>query len=338
MISVIVVGGVAAGVAGISVVLLTIRKLVSRKWGYFRSDVRLDGKVVILTGGNTGLGLEVAKDLAGRGATLVLACRNWERTRPVIADLRKKYNNNDIQFIKLDLGSLESVGEFANEFLAKYSRLDTLICNAGVWVEMDREMKTPDGLEIHAGTNHLGHFHLTNLLLDRLKATAGSRVVVVSSMLMARSKLDFDVYDHFHTGRRLEVKTKRDFAPTGYCDSKMMNAVFARSLATRLGGSSPVCVSVCPGWCYTELARHVNIPMYKRLLFLPIVVMFMRSAWRGAHNILHAALEQPDRLTTGGFYRECRLHVEADKQLNEVVERAGETLWSTSERLCEKKN
>jgi len=335
MLSVIIIGGSVAAVAGVSLVVLTIRKLVSRKWGYFKSSVRLDGQVVILTGGNTGLGLEVAKDLAGRGATLILACRNWERTRPVLAQLRKEHNNNDVQFIKLDLGSLQSVVQFSEEFHEKYNRLDTLICNAGVWVAMDKEMKTSDNFEVHAGTNHLGHFYLTNLLLDRLQSTVGSRVVVVSSMLQGRGQVDLDKYDHFHQGRRLQAgQQEQGFAPTGYCDSKLMNVLFTRTLASRVGEAGPICVSVCPGWCRTELARHVHFPFYKKVMFLPIAVMFMRSAARGAHNILHAALEDTSKLTQGGFYRECVVSKQSAERLDQLQASTGPALWKISEQLC----
>jgi len=319
-------GATTLGVGG----LILIRSLVSRKWGYYSSNKKLNGQVIILTGGNVGLGAEVAKDLAARGATLVLACRSWERTRLMLDDLRKASNNNDVHFIKLDLADLQSINEFVKEFAAKYTRLDSLICNAGVWVPMEQGRKTQQGFEIHAGVNHLGHYYLTKSLLELLKSTANSRVVVVSSGLSKQGKFDMEAYDHFGTGRTLEPGAK-GFAPTGYCDSKLMNALFTKTLAVESGVSS---MCVCPGWCYTQLARYVNIPFYKKILFLPVCFLFMRSAARGAHNILHAALEDNNNLTSGGFYRECKLSSEDMTRLHEMSDSAAQ-LWRVSDQLLQ---
>jgi len=330
MVSYLAIGGT---IGGISLALYLLRKLVSRKWGYFVSDRNLKGQVIILTGGNVGLGAEVAKDLAARGATLILACRNWDRTRMFLGDLRKKSGNNDIHFIKLDLGSLKSVEEFTAEFKEKYSRLDTLICNAGVWFPMEKQMKTSDGFEIHAGTNHLGHFHLTQLLKETLEATENSRVVVVSSSLMRSGVFDQDAHDHFYAGRQRDPSKKGGHAPTGYCDSKLMNALFTKQIAERHGGTGMMALCVCPGFCYTQLSRNVGIPLYKKILFLPIAFVFMRSAARGAHNIIFAAVEDQNKLVNGGFYRECKVSAEDTKRLDDM-QASGQNLWKISEKLC----
>jgi NAD(P)-dependent dehydrogenase (short-subunit alcohol dehydrogenase family) len=321
-----IVGGT---IFGSTLTIFLLRQYVSRKWGYFKSNKSLKGQVIIVTGGNVGLGAEVVKDLAFRGATIIIASRSWENTRLFLGEVRQLTGNNDIHFIKLDLGDLASVKEFAEEFNQKYQRLDTLVCNAGLWVPMDKKQKTSDGFEIHAGVNHLGHFHLTNLLLPVLQKTLNSRVVVVSSSLMRQGKFDPEKYDHFHEGRSLEDGAKRGFAPTGYCDSKLMNALFTKQLAARTEGRM-TSVCVCPGWCYTSLARSVSIPLYKKVLFLPIVMLFMRSAARGAHNIIHAAVEDADNLVNGGFYRECKVSMEDDTRLEGLTD-SGKLLWELSE-------
>merc|ERR1712032_895465 len=135
-------------------------------------------------GANTGLGAEAALDLAKRGATLVLACRSFERTRPIVKQIREESGNNDVHYMHLDLASLQSVREFAGEVQAKYPAIHTLVCNAGVWMPMDKQAKTEDGFEVHAGVNHLGHFLLTSLLLDRLENwTSGGPFKEVSCTL-----------------------------------------------------------------------------------------------------------------------------------------------------------
>jgi len=310
---------------GTTLALFLIRRYMCRKWGSFHSDAKLDGKVVILTGGNSGLGAEVAKDMAARGATLILACRSWDRTKDFLATLRRRSKNNDVHFIKLDLASLQSVTQFTTEFKEKYNRLDILICNAGVWIPMDKNLKTEEGFEIHVGTNHLGHFLLTNQLLDLLKSTANSRTVVVSSALMRTGRFDPADFDNFHEGRQPEKKA--GFAPTGYCDSKLMNALFARKLAEVAPSIQTICV--CPGFCATSLGRHVKIPWYKMIFFPLVALLFMRSAAKGAQNITFGALKQASELENGGFYRDCLLSDDYMRRLDKFNK---EELWDLSNK------
>jgi len=320
----------SVGVLGLGLYLL--RRWRSSKWGLCTSTRVLTGQVIVITGANSGLGAEAAKDFAKRGATVILACRSFENTKDILKDIRVSTGNNDVHYMHLDLANLESVREFSVEVAAKYPVIYALVCNAGVWLPMDKHMKTSDGFEIHAGVNHLGHFLLTNLLLDKLEESAPSRVVVVSSSLQSSGKLDFTTYDHFKEGRQPDPNSK-SFAPTGYCDSKMMNALFTKELSVRLAGKGVTSVCLCPGWCYTQLARHVNIPFYKKILFLPIAFMFMRSAARGAQNIIQAVVEEEQNLISGGFYRECKLASKENAKLEEKSE-VGLQLWEISEKLA----
>ena len=249
-------------VGAIAVGLFLLRRWRSSKWAVCTLKTKLNGKVVIVTGGNVGLGAEAAMDFAKRGATVILACRSWENTKDTLQRIRTKSGNNDVHYLHLDLGSLESVRQFAEDVQAKYPEIHTLVCNAGVWFPMEQKAKTSDRFEAHAGVNHLGHFLLTNLLLDRLALSAPARVVVVSSALSSSGKLDFEEYDHFKEGRQPDPSSK-SFAPTGYCDSKMMNVLFAKELSVKASGRGVMAVSLCPGWCYTSLARHVDIKFYK---------------------------------------------------------------------------
>jgi len=318
--SYLTLGGILGGT---TLALFLIRKYMSRKWGSFTSDIKLDGKIVIITGGNAGLGAEVAKVLAAKGATLVLACRSWDRTKDFLASLRKNSGNNDVHFMKLDLASQQSVREFVQEFQDKYNRLDILICNAGVWIPMEKDLKTEDGFEINVGTNHLGHFLLTNLLLETLKATANARTVVVSSSLMRTGRFSPADFDNFHAGRVPEKKA--GFAPTGYCDSKLMNALFTRKLAELVPNMMSVCV--CPGFCGTDLGRHVQIPWYKKMFFPLVGLLFMRTAARGAQNITFGALKESSELENGGFYRDCLISADYMRRLDEFDP---QELWNLS--------
>jgi len=311
--------------------LYLIRRRRSRSWGLCTLPTRLEGRVVVVTGGNAGLGAELCLDLAKRGATVVLACRSWDNTKDTLARIRGESGNNDVHYMHLDLGNFCSIREFSSSLLAKYPEVHVLVCNAGVWVPMEQGRLTDEGHEVHTGTNHLGHFLLVSLLTDRLRESAPSRVVMVSSSLMNQAKLDLENTDHFGKGRQPEPGS-RTFAPTGYCDSKMMNALFAQEFGRRLSGTGVTSVAVCPGWCYTQLARHVHIPFIKKIMFAPFAFMFMRSAWRGSQNILQAVLEESDKLEQGGFYRECKLATNEMKKLEGMAD-VSTQLWEVSEGL-----
>ena len=145
------------------------------------AQVKLDGKTVIITGGNTGIGLETAVDLAKRNARVILACRSVERGETAAVEVRKRSGNDNAVFFQLDLASLDSVRKFAANILEEEPRIDILINNAGVINSTYRESE--NGYESTFAVNHLGHFLLTNLLLDRLKVAPSARIVNVGALL-----------------------------------------------------------------------------------------------------------------------------------------------------------
>ena len=197
---------------------------------------------------------------------------------------------SNVEVVQLDLANIENIQKFAEDIKERISEIDCLVCNAGVWYPMDLQAKTDDGFEANVGVNHLGHFLLTNLLLGKVK-----RVVIVSSGLMMSGKVDVEDSRQFIDGRKVqEGERVPKHAPLGYCDSKLMNAIFARDLAQRHLEIPVVCVG--PGWCKTELARNVPFPWYKKVLLAPIAFLFMRSSKEGAQNIMHAVLEDADNL------------------------------------------
>ncbi len=153
------------------------------------SKLRIDGKTVVITGGNTGIGKETALELARRGGRVIIACRDASRGESAVSDIRRKSANNDVFFRSLDLASTDSIRKFSQEILEAEPRIDILILNAGVM--FTPYQLTRDGFELQFGVNHLGHFLLTQLLLERLKESAPSRVVVVSSLVHSMGKLDF---------------------------------------------------------------------------------------------------------------------------------------------------
>jgi len=153
----------------------------------------------------------------------------------------------------------------------------------------------------------------------------------VSSGLLNSGQLDFTAHDHWRTGRQVD-SSKRSHAPSGYCDSKLMNALFTRELATRVAGKGVGAVSVCPGWCYTDLARHTGLNVWKKILFAPIAFMFMRSARQGTTNIIQAVVEEEERLVPGGFYRDNKV-TEAEAAKLDGLAEMQIRLWQESELL-----
>ena len=215
--------------------------------GVCYSKVTLDGKTVIITGANTGIGKETAVDLARRGARVILACRSAEKGEEAVVEVRARSGNDKVVFRRLDLASLESVRQFASEILEEEPTIDILINNAGVMA--CPYSKTEDGFEMQFGVNHLAHFLLTNLLLDRLKKAPTARIVTVSSIAYRLvRRINFD-----------DLNSEKSYSPlVAYGQSKLANILFTRSLAKRLAGTSVIANCLHPGVITkTELYRYL---------------------------------------------------------------------------------
>ncbi len=214
--------------------------------GVCYSRAKLDGKTAIITGANTGIGLETAVDFAQRNGRVVLACRSEEKGEAAVELVKKRSGNNNVLFMQLDLASLESVRSFSARALDSEAHIDILVNNAGVMA--CPSMKTVDGYEMQFGVNHLSHFLLTNLLLDRIKEAPSARIVNLSSMGHKWGKINFD-----------DLNLTQNYSPwIAYFQSKLANVLFTRSLAKRLQGTNVTTNSVHPGGVRTELGRHMN--------------------------------------------------------------------------------
>lgn len=212
-------------------------------------SARIDDKVVIVTGSNCGIGFATALDLAKRGGKIYLACRSEEKALAALKNIKEQSGNDAIFFMKLDLSSLASVREFSKNFHEKETRLDILINNAGVLTGGE---KTEDGFEVNMGINHLGHFLLTNLLLDLLKASAPSRIIVVASAIHRYGKIDKD-----------NLNAEKSFPGSwkGYGNSKLANILFANELSRKLAGTGVTVNSLCPGAVDTDVTKNLNFVM-----------------------------------------------------------------------------
>ncbi|KAG7483650.1 hypothetical protein MATL_G00040630 [Megalops atlanticus] len=222
---------------------LTRRKIRPR----CKNTTKLHGKTVIVTGGNTGIGKTTALDLARRGARVILACRDQQRAEAAIRDIRRESGNNEVVYMHLDLASLKSVRSFAETFLQTEPRLDLLINNAGIFMSG----KTEDSFGMIFDVNHLGHFLLTLLLLERLKESGPSRVVNVASKAHYFGTIDFNCLS---THNELGVGTSGFEVFKLYSHSKLCNVLFTYELAKRLQGTNVTCYSLHPGAVKTEIA------------------------------------------------------------------------------------
>lgn len=262
------------------------RWMVGRPFG--QDHLRMDGKVVIVTGANTGIGKETALDLAKRGATVYMACRDFARCEAARQDILKLSNNLNVFNRTLDLGSMESIRKFAREFIAEEKRLDVLVNNAGL---MGPRRETSDGFESLIGVNHLGHFLLTSLLLDLLKKSAPSRVVVVSSIAHKWGKLNKE-----------DLQSEKSYkAFRAYCQSKLANVLFTRELSKRLAGTGVTVNSVHPGAVKTEISRDSKMGLMCCLA--PIFLLFMKDAELGAQTQIRLAVDPKLEKTTGKYFR-----------------------------------
>ncbi len=216
------------------------------------------GRVAIITGANSGIGKETARELARRGAQIVLACRSAERAAEAIADIVAELPDAQVEFMRLDLADLEQVAEFAAQVLERFDHIDLLINNAGVM--MPPPSKTKQGFELQFGVNHLGHFALTGLLLERITATEGARIVNVSSQAHRQGKMDFDDLD-------FEARGYKRMA--AYGQSKLANLLFTFELARQLEthGSSVITAAAHPGWTQTNLQKHSGMIRWLNPMF-----------------------------------------------------------------------
>jgi NAD(P)-dependent dehydrogenase (short-subunit alcohol dehydrogenase family) len=257
----------------------------------------LSGKTYVITGANSGIGLATAQQLAKQGATIVMGVRRVKEGQRVAAEILRNSSLAKVLVYPLALDDLASVRAFAAEVNRNHPKLKGLVNNAGV-------MKTPfgrtkDGFETQFGVNHLGHFLLTNLLMDSLKAGAPSRVVNLSSF-----------FHEFSMGRKGEIHFddlnyhRRPFDSwEAYAQSKLANLLHARELGRRLSGTGVTTASVNPGFVRTNL-MPLPLPMWlQRLLVLPVLRLAgMIEPWEGAQTSLHALLAPEVEQDSGAYY------------------------------------
>ncbi|XP_062973613.1 retinol dehydrogenase 12-like isoform X2 [Elgaria multicarinata webbii] len=284
--------GPIPGVRALSILFL--RLFAVRPWKYVaggvcKSTAKLHGKVVVITGANTGIGKETARDFAGRGARVILACRDMAKAEAAACEIRTKTGNQQIIAMKLDLADTKSIREFAENFLKEEKELHILINNAGVM--MCPYSKTADGFEMHLGVNYLGHFLLTFLLIERLKQSSPARILNLSSLAHHGGRIRF----HDLQGEKCYHRG------LAYCHSKLANILFTRELAKRLQGTGVTVNALHPGTVATELTRHSFIlnNLWKIMSF------FVKTPVEGAQTSVYCAVAEELESVSGKYFSDC---------------------------------
>ena len=239
----------------------------------------LSGKVYIVTGANSGVGLETTRPLVKQGGHVIMACRRPDATEEVAKNFTGLKGSYEV--IKLDLADLESVRNFTAEFLKKYDKLDALVCNAGL-VTMGSEIeRTKDGFEMAIGVSYFGHFLLTELLLDVLKTSAPSRMVIVSSVVHAGSKRN---RPNVHL-EDLNFNTRKFSNFAAYAEAKVAVVLYAMELAKRLEGTGVTTASVHPGWARSNFGGNGWLMRIMRVVMAPLSPFITDSNEEAAPNI-----------------------------------------------------
>ena len=285
----------------------------------------LSGLVVVITGSNTGIGLETARVLLSQRALVVFACRDVEKAQHAVSALPAEAKTD---IIRLDLANLASIREFSRTFSARYDKLDILINNAGVMATP--YLRTSDGFELQFGVNYLGHFLLTQLLLPKLEASGEGRVVNVSSMGHRLNLLDLeDVNCERYSKSRLY---KLYYKWVQYGNSKVAQILYTQELNRRLRASdSTVNVyALHPGAIMTNLFQYVRL-----IAWICIIFSFLcKSVEQGAATTVFCAIHPAVKNYSGGFFKDCRaLKPTLPMQAGEKAGR----LWDISEGLVEEK-
>jgi len=284
------------------------------------NKTKLDGKVVVITGANTGIGKETAKDISKRGARVIILCRNVDKAKAAAEEIAKE-TGGTVDVEKLDLSSLKSVRECAKNLLEKEEKIDILVNNAGVMA--CPKTLTEDGLEMQIGTNHFGHFLLTELLLPLVKKSAESgfhpRIVIVSSLAHENGQMNWE-----------DINWEKSYDEwKAYSQSKLANVLHGVELAKRLENTGISVYSLHPGVIDTELGRHMQEKWYFRMIY-PVMRVFIKTPLQGAQTQLFCCLEESIVDHSGRYYSDCK-EKQAARQARS--EDDAKKLWEISEKL-----
>ncbi|XP_065091553.1 retinol dehydrogenase 14 isoform X1 [Ochlerotatus camptorhynchus] len=309
---------VAYVVSGIAIFLSLFKYYLYITCGKITSSRNMEGKTVIVTGANSGIGKETARDLAKRGARVIMACRNMKTAQQARDEFIAESKNKNIIIKHVDMSSLASVRIFAQDIITTESVVDVLIHNAGVAQGL-KTMVTSDGLEFTLAINYYGPFLLTHLLIDLLKKSDQGRIVVVSSKLYRYARMKQDLSNINPTNTLFPTKL--------YNLSKFMEIMFTQELARRLQGTRVTANCLHPGVIDTGIWRNIPFPL--NMLFKPIQ-WCLRTPEEGARTTLYLTVSPEVESISGKYFRGCKLTEINDHVQNKELQGK---LWEASKPL-----
>ncbi|XP_067681166.1 retinol dehydrogenase 12-like [Haliotis asinina] len=290
-----------------------------------RSQARMDGKTVVITGGNTGIGKATAQELMKRGARVIIACRDVAKGAAALKDIHTATRQKNGTCKLLDLSSFKSIRSFVDSFLQEEKKLDVLINNAAVAI--GPRLESSDGYEMQFAVNHLGHFLLTNLLLDVMKKSAPSRIINVSSKGYELGRVNFD-----------DINSEKEYkAFDVYAKTKLANVLFTRELSNRLTGSGVTVNCLHPGVVYTEIGRNVTkidfnwfVKFLLNTVGQALYYLFANTPQQGARTTVYCAVAPEMENVSGKFLSDSRI---CDLLPHAMDADDAERLWHISEEM-----
>ncbi|XP_050520603.1 retinol dehydrogenase 12-like [Daktulosphaira vitifoliae] len=268
--------------------------------GKCTSKARLDNKIAIITGSNTGIGKITAKEFYRIGAKVIMACRDTKKAEQAISDIVAEVKGENLGKLvveELNLASFKSIKQCAKNILQKEDKIHLLVNNAGVM--LCPQSKTEDGFETQFGVNHLGHFLFTSLLLPRIRSSAPAKIINVSSRAHLKGTINFD-----------DLNFDKNYSSlTAYCQSKLANVLFSLELSLRLKDTGVNVYTLHPGIVKTELGRTVDQVYFPGTRFLLGLVLypFIKTPEQGAQTTLHCAIDEKAGQETGLYYSDCKV-------------------------------
>ncbi len=278
-------------------------------------DSHMKGKICMVTGATSGIGLATAKELAGQGATVILTARNPEKGESTVDYIQRETGNSSVEFMLADLSIQDQIRALAREFQNRYSRLDVLVNNAGA-IFLKRQLNA-EGVELTFATNYINYFLLTNLLLDTLKASAPSRIVNVSSDMQKNAKIDFD-----------DLQAEHKYSSFGsYGQSKLAIILFTYELARRLEGTQVIANAVHPGFAASNIGKNNG---WLGKIIVPMLKPFAMSSTKAAETSIYLASSPEVEGTTGKYFMKKKAVPSSPITYDEAAARR---LWEISTQI-----
>ncbi|KAG5676987.1 hypothetical protein PVAND_006778 [Polypedilum vanderplanki] len=284
----------------------------------YKKETKIGGKVVLITGINSDIGISTAINLAKRDGKIYIACDDSTRGEEVLKEIKKKSKRDNIHFMNLNLGSLESIRQFSKKFHEMEKKLDILINNHELVAK--EKSKTVEGYELHMGVNYLGHFYLTHLLLDLLKSAAPSRIIFESSLAYKWGTINKEDFMSDNSYNRFKA----------YCNSKLAIHLLVHELAKELSGSLCTVNIAMPGFVISDIVRRITGFSKVQKVLEWMGAKFINTGKEGAQTVIFTAVDTDISTISGKCYVNCK---EIQPSSKSTEDETSTWLWKKGEEI-----